>query len=59
MTEDKINDSKLARFYNFSLSDYPLTKRKFNTEYDYYFFLDSNMSIEGNTVDGIGKPESF
>lgn len=56
LTEGKINDSKLEKFYDFSKNNYTLTKNIFNTNYDYYFFLDQNMSINSLTVDGIGKP---
>jgi len=55
LTEDKIDDLKLEKFYNFSRDNYSRTKSIFNTKYDYYFFLDDNMSINSVTVDGIGK----
>jgi hypothetical protein len=56
MTDDKIDDLKLSRFYNFSRDNYSETKNVFNTNYDYYFFLDENMTIDSIVVDGIGKP---
>lgn len=56
LTDDKINETKLERFYNFALNNYSQTKRVFNTKFDYYFFLDRNMTINSIEVDGIGKP---
>ncbi|MCH7850435.1 MAG: hypothetical protein IH845_02220 [Nanoarchaeota archaeon] len=56
LTDDKIDESKLEKFYNFSRDNYSMTKAAFNTKYDYYFFLDNNMTINSVNVDGIGKP---
>jgi len=52
----KINETKLENFYNFVKADYAKTKSIFNTKYDYYFFLSENMSINGENIEGIGKP---
>jgi len=57
LTNDgKINDTKLERFYNFSQNNYLRTKVVFNLKYDYYFFLEDNMTIGSLEVEGIGKP---
>jgi len=55
-SNDKINDTKLERFYDLSQTEYEKTKALFNTRYDYYFFLDENMIINSVPVEGIGKP---
>ena len=39
-------------------NNYTRTKNIFNTQYDYYFFLDENMTINSLEVEGIGKPET-
>jgi len=55
LSDGKINQTKLERFYDFASSDYSGTKRTFNTIYDYYFFMNENMTIYSNPVEGIGK----
>ena len=56
LTDNKINETKVERFYNLAQADYAKTKRIFNTKYDYYFFLDRNMVISSGEIEGIGKP---
>lgn len=56
LSGDKINDTKLERFYDLSQTEYEKTKALFNTRYDYYFFLDEDMIINSASVEGIGKP---
>ncbi len=56
LSENKINETKLEAFYLLTQSDYIRTKGLFATSYDYYFFLDSNISFNSTTIDGIGKP---
>jgi len=53
LNNNKINETKLERFYDFAQNNYSQTKRTFNTIYDYYFFLDEDMDING-VVEGIG-----
>ena len=53
---DKINNTKLKRFYDLAQADYAKTKSTFSIKYDYYFFLEDNMTIDSELVDGIGKP---
>lgn len=56
LSDNKINATKLERFYDLSQTEYEKTKALFNTRYDYYFFLDENMTINSVSVEGIGKP---
>ena len=57
LSENKINETKLGRFYNLSLYEYAKTQNIFNTRFKYYYSLDKNMSIEGKELEGIGaKP---
>lgn len=56
LSDGKINDTKLENFYDLASSDYSRTKVLFNTRYDYYFFLGTNMTFNTTIVDGIGKP---
>jgi len=58
LRDGKINDTKLENFYNWvnSPGGYDETKRVFNTNFDYYFFLDENMTINSVEIDGVGKP---
>jgi hypothetical protein len=53
LSGNKINETKLERFYDYSISDYSGTRSKFNTRYDYYFTF-SNMTINSFPVYGIG-----
>ena len=58
ISNNKINDTKIELFYNMTwitTDGYNQTKRLFNTAYDYYFFLDKNITLSnGSQVDGIG-----
>lgn len=60
---NKINETKLEKFYNLANSDYTQTKQLFNTKYDYYFFLSEIITLPEGDVQGIGKsgtnPESI
>lgn len=55
---NRINETKLESLYNMIYTDnnYSYTKNLLNTRYDYYIFLDENMTINSNQVEGIGKP---
>ncbi|MCK5449916.1 hypothetical protein KAI32_03550 [Candidatus Pacearchaeota archaeon] len=57
-SDDKINETKLERLYEmiYVENNYTLTKNILNTQYEYYFFLDQNMTINSIEVEGIGKP---
>ncbi|NPE26911.1 hypothetical protein HNV12_02825 [Methanococcoides sp. SA1] len=57
-TDNKINQTKLEKLYDmiYTENNYTKTKNIFNTEYDYYIFLDQNMTIDTISVEGIGKP---
>jgi hypothetical protein len=56
LTGNSLDPVKLENFYYLSQSDYQQTKAIFNTNYDYFFFLDNNLSIDNSSVRGIGKP---
>lgn len=57
-TNGKVNQTKLEELYKmiYTNGNYTLTKRKFNTIYDYYFFFEENITINSVEVEGIGKP---
>lgn len=57
-SEYKINETKLEQLYEmvYNENNYNLTKNIFNTQYEYYFFLEENMTINSIDVEGIGKP---
>jgi|SaaInlV_200m_DNA_2_1039689.scaffolds.fasta_scaffold22695_2 hypothetical protein len=55
---NKINETKLEEIHEIIYTDnnYILTKNLLNTQYEYYFFLSENMTINSIEVEGIGKP---
>jgi hypothetical protein len=57
-TSNKINQSKLQELYNMIhiQGNYQLAKNKFQTGYDFYFFLSENMTVSTGPIQGIGKP---
>jgi hypothetical protein len=62
LTDNKIDETKLNRFHILASTPagYAHTRNLFNTKYDYYFFLDKNMTIIGGSIEGIGeKPVSY
>lgn len=56
LSNEKINQTKLEKFYNLSQTNYQTTKEIFNTPYEYYLFLEKPLSINEGTKEGIGKP---
>jgi len=56
LSEGKINETKASEFYLLAENNYEDTKSLFNTIYDYYFFLETEIEISGIPQDGIGKP---
>lgn len=56
LSDDKINNTKVAQFYNLSIEKYPLTKSQFNTRFDYFFNLSEPLIINNVPVTGIGHP---
>ncbi|MCK5342395.1 MAG: hypothetical protein KAR20_03275 [Candidatus Heimdallarchaeota archaeon] len=56
--DNKINETKLERLYEmiYTENNYTRTKNILNTQYEYYFFLEQNMTINSMEVEGIGKP---
>jgi len=55
LSENKINKTKLERFYNITLNNYEKTKFLFNTNYNYYVKFQENITINSNSINGIGK----
>lgn len=57
-TENKINQTKLENLYSmiYIENNYTKTKNLFGTQYDYYFFLTENITVNSNSREGIGKP---
>lgn len=57
-TDNEINQTKLENLYQiiYMQGNYTKTKNLFNTQYDYYFFLDQNMTVSSGQIEGIGKP---
>jgi len=55
LSNNKINETKLERFYNFTINNYAQTRSIFKTRYNYYLSFD-NMTINSIVIDGIGKP---
>ncbi len=54
-SNNKINQTKLERFYDFSTGDYEKTKSLFNTPYEYYITFSENVTISGNEISSMGK----
>jgi len=54
-SNDKINETKLEKLYNFANSDYKKLKSALNTKFDFYIYFTEKISINGTLVDGIGK----
>ncbi len=56
LTNNKIDETKIKNFYNFTQTDYNKTKSIFNTRFDYLFFLSEPIMIDSLEVPGLGKP---
>jgi len=56
LSQGKINKTKLEFFYNLTQTDYPKTKRMFDTQYDYFLSVEKNFTISSGEIKGIGKP---
>ena len=56
ISENKINETKLERFYDLAQNNYLHTKNLFKSRYEYYFFLGEDMTINSVEIEGIGKP---
>lgn len=56
--DNKINETKLGRIYDMIYIDnnYTRTKKLLDTQYDYYFSINGNMTINGTQIEGVGKP---
>lgn len=58
LSDNKIDQTKLERFYNLSIDDYSKIKALFGVREEFYFYLSENFSINGNQIEGIGKKPS-
>ena len=56
ISNEKINQTKLTNFYNLSQSNYSQTQLRFNTAYDYFVAFSDTITINDETITGIGKP---
>jgi len=61
LSNNKVNETKLKFFYELTRTetDYEKTKALFDTSYEYYFYLNEEIDINGDgslMIDGIGKP---
>jgi hypothetical protein len=54
LTDDRIDQEKMDKFYNISRDNYSYLLSLFDTRYNYYFFFD-NMTIYGTNKEGFGK----
>jgi len=62
LSDNKINETKLKYFYELTKEEenYEETKELFDITYDYYFYLNELIDINGDAslmLDGIGKPD--
>jgi hypothetical protein len=55
LDNEKINETKLERFFNLTQTDYAKTRTLFYTKYHYYFLFD-NITINSEQIKGMGKP---
>lgn len=59
LSQDKINETKLERFYNLVQSDYNRTKFLLNTKNNYYIQFSQNITINDSSIEFIGmKPDN-
>lgn len=58
INDNKINETKIKYFYELTIENYNLTKSKFNTKFEYYFFLNQNITIDSIEIRGIGMPDT-
>ncbi len=55
---ERINQTKLERFFNLSMSDYQRTKRLFNVKDNYYIYFPSGVSNGTGSVYYIGNNQT-
>lgn len=58
LTDNKVDEVKLANFYNLANTNYKSTQGLFRTKYNYYLYFSEPMNISGNLVEGIGNKSS-
>ncbi len=55
LTNGKIDQTKIERLYNLTISNYEKTKSLFNTQYEYYLLFSENITIGGVEIPAIGN----
>ncbi len=55
-SDNKINETKLEKFYNLSITNYPKTTSIFHTKVDYFINFSQPIKISEIDINGIGKP---
>lgn len=58
LSNGKINETKLLRFYDLSNGDYAKTKRLFNVLDDYYVYFEEPVVVDGVVINGTGMKEA-
>ena len=54
LSNEKVNETKLKRFYDLANSDYNKTRRLFNMLNNYYLTFEEPVIAEGTTINSIG-----
>lgn len=55
LSDNRINETKLERFYYLSEQDYGKTKTLLKTRYNYYITFSDPITIQGEVIDKIGQ----
>ncbi|OIO76009.1 MAG: hypothetical protein AUJ85_01510 [Elusimicrobia bacterium CG1_02_37_114] len=55
LSNNRINETKLERFYYLSEQDYGKTKTLLKTRYNYYITFSDQITIQGEVIDKIGQ----
>ena len=57
VNDNRINETKLQRLYDLTISDYSRTKNLFNTRFNYYFNFSRPITMGGVYVEFIGQKD--
>jgi len=57
VNDNRINETKLQRLYDLTISDYSKTKNLFNTRFNYYFNFSRPIIMGGVYVEFIGQKD--
>jgi hypothetical protein len=55
LSDNKINGTKLERFYDLASVEYKKSKTLFNTKYEYFVNISEPMMAHGSVIKGIGN----